>query len=147
MKNWKRDKNWKSSLISEKVIICKKIEIENSTNQKHVKIYDPENWTFIFVKLRDLIVEKGPIRNNNLEFRKDENNSHFSILFYTWKLSNGEKDDRRWLISLKEFDKLCCFVANCFIQTPLLAHLLMIARKIGKKFGLKTQKSWNKSIH
>ena len=58
-------------------------------------IYDPGQWKNIDGKFRDLIVEKGPIRFNNLEFPKNENNRHFSISFYTQILSNGEKHDRR----------------------------------------------------
>ena len=37
--------------------------------------------------LRDLIVEKGPTRDitSNLDFQKDENSQHFSIIHYTRK--------------------------------------------------------------
>ena len=61
-------------------------------------IYDPGQWKNIDENFRDLIVEKCPIRYNNIEFPKDENNRHFSISFYTQILSNGEKHDRRWLV-------------------------------------------------
>ena len=58
-------------------------------------IYDLGQWENIDEKFKDLIVEKCPIRFNNLEFPKDENNRHLFISFYTQILSNGEKHDWR----------------------------------------------------
>ena len=49
-------------------------------------------WKTIDIKLRDLLVENGPIRVDYLNFPIDKNSRHFSSMHYIWKLSNGEKN-------------------------------------------------------
>lgn len=61
-------------------------------------IYDPGRWENINNKLSDFLVEKGPIRDNDLTFPKDEFSRHFSTTHYTKKQPNGEKYNRRWLV-------------------------------------------------
>ena len=58
-----------------------KCENEKS-NQVELDLYDPGKWKNINSNLRDLIVEKGPIRDtiSNKDFPKDENSSNQDLI-------------------------------------------------------------------
>ncbi|XP_058732697.1 uncharacterized protein LOC131604263 [Vicia villosa] len=77
-------------------------------------IYDPSQWINISTSLRDLLVEKGPIKVTDIDFPKDESTRHFSSSFYIQKLSNGENRERRWLIYSQDLNKVFCFCCKLF---------------------------------
>ncbi|KAL5543694.1 hypothetical protein UlMin_007478 [Ulmus minor] len=102
-----------------------------------IDMYDPGRWENIDNKLRDLLVEKGSIRESDINFPKDENSKHFSTSYYTRKLSNVEKHDRRWLIYSKDFDKVYCFCCKLFSTKSNVTQLGNEGTKDWKNLGTK----------
>ncbi|CAL5198461.1 unnamed protein product [Lathyrus oleraceus] len=78
-------------------------------------IFDPRNWDRLQSKLIDLLVVKGPKRDNSIvKGHRDSLNRRFTANLYTRALANGEVCDRDWLVYLKELDRVFCFCCKVF---------------------------------
>ena len=73
-------------------------------------IYDPGNWEYATCAIRDLLVQKCPIRlPDDHKYPINEEKRHFSRKFYIRKMPNKECVDRRWLIYSQLKDAAFCF--------------------------------------
>ncbi|KAK9682234.1 hypothetical protein RND81_10G060200 [Saponaria officinalis] len=98
---------------------------EPNISNTFIDIYDPINWTNLDNKTRDIIVEKGPIRELDIDFPPDDNNRHFKYSFFSRNMNNGEISDRKWLVYSKHVDKvfcLCCKLFKSITNKSLLAN-------------------------
>ncbi|XBI51638.1 hypothetical protein VPH35_034126 [Triticum aestivum] len=55
-----------------------------------LSLYDPRTWDNLDNSKRDILIEKGPVREMDLVFPKDDEGRHFSYFYYTRKLANEE---------------------------------------------------------
>ncbi|KAF5797875.1 putative transcription factor and/or regulators TTF-type(Zn) family [Helianthus annuus] len=79
-----------------------------------INLDDPTEWTVINTNLRDLLVEKGPVKIYDYDFPKDEYSRNFSSSFYMQKMANGEKYERKWLLYSIKLDRVFCFCCKLF---------------------------------
>jgi hypothetical protein len=87
------------------------ISVENNLCPEIAKdIYDPGNWEHVTCAIRDLLVEKVPIRlPDDRKHPINEEKIHFSRKFNIRKMPNKECVDRRWLIYSQLKDAAFCF--------------------------------------
>lgn len=104
------------------------VEVEDADLVSSVpfNISDPRNWDDLDSKWKDLLVEKGPVRDLlSGKGPRDKWNRRFSSEFYSRSLPNGEKHHRDWLVYCKDLDRVFCFCCKLFKtrrQPSQLAH-------------------------
>ncbi|XP_012848043.1 PREDICTED: zinc finger MYM-type protein 5-like [Erythranthe guttata] len=98
---------------------------EAKEDTEQLNIDDPVNWIKLDQKMKDLIEERGPIRaaDINFEYPLDDQGRHFSSVHYTQQLTNGEKQERKWLVYSKLGDKIFCFCCKLFKQDGVKVQL------------------------
>jgi hypothetical protein len=89
-------------------------ENPNGDDQEDFSIFDPRTWKNLGNIKRDLLIEKRPVRELNLEFPKDTISRHFSYAYYSRKLTNDDVADRKWLVYCKHVNKIYCFCYKFF---------------------------------
>jgi hypothetical protein len=63
-----------------------------NTNEQEdplLTIFDPRTWENLDNRKRDILTEKGPVKEMDLQFPSDPMNRHFSYAYYSRKLTNG----------------------------------------------------------
>ncbi|XP_022893928.1 zinc finger MYM-type protein 1-like [Olea europaea var. sylvestris] len=121
-------------------VMNEEVSTDKANELFSVDLVDRANWENMNTNLRDLIVMKGPVRENDLTFPKDGANRHFSSTHYVRRLPNGEKYDRKWLIYSKSLDKVFCFCCKLFkndgIRTQLAHDGVNDWKNVGEKLKI-----------
>ncbi|KAL7139381.1 hypothetical protein ABFS83_09G046600 [Erythranthe nasuta] len=100
-------------------------------------------------KLRDLLVERGPIRITNIDYPKDSDGRHFSVSSYIQNLPNKEKCDRRWLVYSESIDRVFYFCCKLFSIKNTSSKIYSVGVNDWKNLGtiLKTHETSSEHIN
>ncbi|XP_021986160.1 zinc finger MYM-type protein 5-like [Helianthus annuus] len=87
---------------------------EFTTDEIPMNFVDPSQWNNISIDLRDMLVEKGPIKIHDYDFPQDEHSRSFNTSHYMRTLPNGKTLERKWLIYSIDLDRAFCFCCKLF---------------------------------
>lgn len=83
--------------------------------ESDIDLSDPAKWPKIITDpVRMSLIDTGPIQCLDVNFPKDHNNRSFSTLYFSKKISNGEKIYRNWLVYSKSINSVFCFCCKIF---------------------------------
>ncbi|XP_028068330.1 zinc finger MYM-type protein 5-like [Camellia sinensis] len=125
------NENDNEDLVNEKATEIEDFNVEYGPSN----IDDPSNWDKIDQNFRDLLVERGPIRSNVVNFPRDDKDRRFSSTYYIRNLSNGEKQDMKWLVYSDASNKVFCFCCKLFKEDGNKTQLATNGFKDWKNLG------------
>ncbi|XBI78206.1 hypothetical protein VPH35_087937 [Triticum aestivum] len=82
---------------------------DDMNNSVQPDIFDPRNWDGLDPKKIDILLQKGPKREDIEYGPYDKLSRRFSASSFSRILSNGEEFDREWLVYNSGVDKAFCF--------------------------------------
>jgi hypothetical protein len=96
-----------------------------------IDMYDPINWDNLDNK-EDILLEKGPIREENIVFPMNARSRHIAYTHYSRKMSNGEVyvTGNGWSIQ-KVLTKCYAFVVSFLVLVTARVHWGMMGLEIG----------------
>lgn len=110
-------------------------------------IFDPRIWDNLDNRKRDILIEKGPVKEMDLEFPPNPIGRHFSYAYYSRKLNNGEFVDKKWLIYSKHVNKVYCFCCKLFKSNQNKSVLASDGLRDWKHLGQKHKSLENNEEH
>ncbi|XP_074331810.1 uncharacterized protein LOC141668778 [Apium graveolens] len=112
-----------------------------------LNMYDSRVWDGLNSKMRDLLVEKGPIRENMIIFPKDKRSREFSTYYSDQKLRNGELVERKWLVYSKELNEVFFFYCKVVKNASSKINLASVGVDDWVHFGEKLKQHDDSLVH
>ncbi|WOG95684.1 hypothetical protein DCAR_0415011 [Daucus carota subsp. sativus] len=109
-------------------------------------ICDPRVWDGLDSNMRDLLVEKGPIKENIVIFPKDKCSRGFSTYYYDQKLRNGELVDRKCNLASVGVDDWVHLGEKLKQHEDSLEHLTNLKAWAELQVRLKTNQTIDKEL-
>ncbi|XP_063594578.1 zinc finger MYM-type protein 5-like [Penaeus indicus] len=90
-------------------------EVAPESSSVVADISDPGNWpTTLNDRQRCDIIEKGPVRQGDLNYPRNKEGRCFTERYYNRFICNGENTDREWLVYSINKDAVYCFCCKLF---------------------------------